>query len=295
MAEKDVTEKKLLDYADVFADIVNVTLFDGQRIIEERDLADALPRSVYKLDGKMHEQERDVAKFWKKNQLRISLIGLENQSEAEADMPLRVIGYDGAAYRSELNADKKGKPKVRYPVVTLVLYFGYQTHWNKARSLKECFDIPEPLEPFVNDYPLHVIEVAWLPDETIAKFQSDFKLVADYFSQMRKDESYDPMPDEIQHVRETLELLSALSGDDRFWESGKGVKEGEKFTMRSVALDKIEARGEARGRKEGIAAATMKIVRKMLTMKMPYDSIAESTEMPVEEVVRIAKESGLAY
>ncbi|MDY6267356.1 MAG: Rpn family recombination-promoting nuclease/putative transposase [Selenomonadaceae bacterium] len=291
MAEKDVAEKKLLDYADVFADIVNVALFDGQRIIAESDLADALPRSVYKLDGKMHEQERDVAKFWKKNQLRISLIGLENQSEAEADMPIRVIGYDGAAYRSELNADEKGKPKVRYPIVTLVLYFGYQTHWNKERRLKECFDIPEPLEPYVNDYPLHVVEVAWLPDEIIAKFQSDFKLVADYFSQMRKDETYDPMPDEIQHVRETLELLSALSGDNRFWESGKDVKEGEKFTMRSVALDKIEARG----RKEGITAATMKIVRKMLTMKMPYDSIAESTEMPIEEVVRIAKESGLAY
>lgn len=27
MAEKDVAEKKLLDYADVFADIVNVALF----------------------------------------------------------------------------------------------------------------------------------------------------------------------------------------------------------------------------------------------------------------------------
>lgn len=299
MAEKDIAEKKLLDYADVFADIVNVSLFDGEHIIEEQDLADALPRSVYKLDGKVHEQERDVAKFWKKNQLRISLIGLENQSEAESDMPMRVIGYDGAAYRAELNADKKGQPQERYPVVTLVLYFGYKTHWDKARRLKECFDIPASLEPFVNDYPLHIIEVAWLSDETIAKFQSDFKFVADYFSQMRKDETYDPMPDEIQHVRETLDLLSALSGDKRFWESGKDVKKGEKFTMRSVALDKIEARGrkegEERGRKEGIAAATMKIVRKMLTMKMPYASIAESTEMPVNEVIRIAKESGLAY
>ena len=105
--------------------------------------------------------------------------------------------------------------------VTLVLYFGYQTRWDKARRLKECFEIPEPLEPYVNDYPLHVIEVAWLPDETIAKFQSDFKLVADYFSQMRKDETYDPMPDEIRHVRETLDLLSVLSGDERCWESGK--------------------------------------------------------------------------
>ena len=29
MGEKDITEKTLEDYADVFADIVNVLLFDG--------------------------------------------------------------------------------------------------------------------------------------------------------------------------------------------------------------------------------------------------------------------------
>ena len=283
MAEKDIAEKKLLDYADVFADIVNVTLFDGRRIMEEQELADALPRSVYKLDGKVHEQERDVAKFWKRNQIRISLIGLENQSEAEADMPLRIIGYDGAAYRSELNEDETGKPKVRYPVVTLVLYFGYQTRWDKARRLKECFEIPEPLEPYVNDYPLHVIEVAWLPDETIAKFQSDFKLVADYFSQMRKDETYDPMPDEIRHVRETLDLLSVLSGDERFWESGKDVKRGERFTMRSVALDRIEARGAARGEKRGREQTWVASVRNLMkSMQMTAQQAAEALAVPAE-------------
>ena len=150
MPEKDALEKKLLDYADVFADIWNVLLFGGRRIIAEQDLSDALPRSIYKSDGKVHEQERDVAKFWKKNQLRIALIGIENQSAVDEDMPLRVISYDGAAYRAEMHADKPHTPKVRYPVVTIVLYFGYEKHWNKARRLKDCFDIPEELEPLVN-------------------------------------------------------------------------------------------------------------------------------------------------
>ena len=49
----------------------------------------------------------------------ISLIGFENQTEADRDMPLRVLGYDGADYRNQLSA-KGGL----YPVVTLVLYFG---------------------------------------------------------------------------------------------------------------------------------------------------------------------------
>ncbi len=38
MSEKDMTEKNLEDFDDVFADIVNVLLFNGQRLIEESDL-----------------------------------------------------------------------------------------------------------------------------------------------------------------------------------------------------------------------------------------------------------------
>ena len=47
MAEKDATEKTLESYADVFADIVNVLLFNGRRLIAPNDLRDALPRSIY--------------------------------------------------------------------------------------------------------------------------------------------------------------------------------------------------------------------------------------------------------
>ena len=63
MAEKDMTEKTLEDYDDVFADIVNVLLFNGQRHITEKDLSSETARSIYKADGKLHEQERDVAKY----------------------------------------------------------------------------------------------------------------------------------------------------------------------------------------------------------------------------------------
>ena len=38
MGEKDIAEKILLAYNDVFSDIVNVLLFGGQEIIRENDL-----------------------------------------------------------------------------------------------------------------------------------------------------------------------------------------------------------------------------------------------------------------
>ncbi len=106
MSAKDIMEKTLEGYNDVFADIMNVLLFQGERIVQVEDLSDALPRSYYKVSGEVREQERDVAKYWRKHQIRIATLGIENQTEEDADMPLRVLGYDGAAYRDQI---KKGK------------------------------------------------------------------------------------------------------------------------------------------------------------------------------------------
>ena len=84
MGEKDMAEKLLEDYPDVFADIVNVLLFDGKQEVRSEELAQSGLRSQFKADsGRMHEEERDVAKYWMKNGRIAALIGLENQTEAK--------------------------------------------------------------------------------------------------------------------------------------------------------------------------------------------------------------------
>ena len=62
MGEKDIAEKILMDNDDVFADVVNGLIFDGKPIIEEINLSNVKDKSQYKISGKIHEQERDVAK-----------------------------------------------------------------------------------------------------------------------------------------------------------------------------------------------------------------------------------------
>lgn len=96
MAEKDIAEKTLEAYNDVFADIVNVLLFHGRHFVKEDELEEESPDSSYKADGRLHAQERDVAKYWKKGLVRIALYGLENQTGIDRDMPLRLFSYDGA-------------------------------------------------------------------------------------------------------------------------------------------------------------------------------------------------------
>ncbi len=113
MAEKDIAEKALEAYNDVFADIINVLLFGGKHLVKEDELADESLHSSYKADGKLHVQERDVAKYWRKGLVRIAMYGIENQTDIDKDMPLRLFSYDEAAYRAQLLADKDMKKKQR--------------------------------------------------------------------------------------------------------------------------------------------------------------------------------------
>ena len=244
MAEKDMIEKTLEGYNDVFADIVNGLLFGGEPLIDEKSLVDAAPASMYKIDGDVHEEERDVAKYWvnqgEKVNVRISLLGMENQTKYDPDMPLRVMGYDGAAYRAELSG------KERYPVVTLVLNFSSR-RWGKAKSLYDCLHIPKELRPYVSNYQMNVFDIAFLTDEQVSRFHSDFKIVADYFAHHRTDPDYRPTdPERFRHTDELLKLFSVLMDDPRFEMTLKSEKGGKPKTM-CEALDRIEARGEQRG------------------------------------------------
>lgn len=122
MGEKDLTENYLAAYNDVFADIINVLLCDGKQVILQEHLEADGNKTIYKADKKVHEQERDIAKFWKDGHIKIALLGLENQTDAHPYMPLRMIGYDGAAYRSQILKEHENEEK--YPVISIVLYFG---------------------------------------------------------------------------------------------------------------------------------------------------------------------------
>lgn len=246
LAEKDITEKILEAYNDVFADIVNVLLFDGEEIIKPEELIDQAPRAAYKVDGKIREIERDVAKRWSKQNIRIACVGLENQTKADPDMPLRVIGYDGAEYRAELNGTD------RYPVVTLVLYFGFDKHWDQPRNLLGCFDVPEAFKPYVRDYEINLFEIAYLTDEKVKLFKSDFGIVADYFVQKQRNGDYKPEPRQMQHVQEVLQLLSVMTGDHRFEETFSEDTQGGVKTMCDV-LDRVEKKGKAEGKAQGKA------------------------------------------
>ena len=254
MQDKDITQKVLEKYNDVFADILNVLLFNGRDVVEESTLIDALPMSMLKIDGRVRSQERDIAKYWRKSKINVALFGLENQTTPNRLMPLRVLGYDGAEYVKQ--SRKENIDKAKYPVITLVLYLGYEKEWNYPKTLFEVLDIDEDIKPYVNDFKINLFEIAYLDKEKINLFKSDFRILADYLYQMRVNKDYIADETTIEHVEELLTLMSAMTGDNRFEETINDLKEKEKINMCEV-LDRVEARGIEKGIEQGIKRGTI--------------------------------------
>ena len=290
MKDKDSVMKTLESYNDVFADIVNVLLFDGKRVVRKNALSDTMPYSYYKTrrrkagkaasrnqsagtnpksnDEKakpeIHGQERDVSKFWKHGRIRLCLIGFENQTTVEPLMPFRVMSYDAAGYMQQF----LDKERVQcYPVITLVLYFGTKRRWKKNLSLKDVVSVPPELEPFVNDYRINVAELAWLTDEQINAFRSDFREIAVYLRCVRTEKPFHGSRRKLKHAFEVIDMLRAMSGNEgafrtivpelkKMIENDKGgdVNMCDPIQM---ALDESFSKGLRSGRKEGRSEGRM--------------------------------------
>ena len=224
-------------------------MFNGRQVVKPDELENSKDKSRFKaLNGKITEQERDVAKWWKKKNIkvRLALFGLENQTIPDPKICFRLYGYDGAAYKSQYEEERQ------YPVITLVLYFNHVRHWKGAKTLFEGMEVSDEIKPFVNDYKMNLFEIAWLTEEQVKMFRSDFRIVADYYVQLRKNKNYIPNPDTIKHVDAIMKLMTALTGDSRFEDTVNNTPADErrKITMCKV-LDDAEKRGKEIGKKIG--------------------------------------------
>ena len=260
MGEKDILEKKLLMFNDVFADFVNGIMFDGKDVVKEYELVDLSGWSHYKGDDSKHRfQDRDVVKLWKKENVVISLIGIENQDIPDEDMVFRVISYDGASYRTQLvekerrkrkkNAGIEGELQDIFPVITFVIYYG-EEEWRHETTLHKRLNLDSELKHYVSDYSINLIDLKKLSEDDINKFKKDFKLIADY---MVKGSKHKADRIDLNHPEEVSELILRLTGEELPFEveCEEGGKNMEKFF--EPMFERAEARGEARGRAEGRA------------------------------------------
>lgn len=292
MAGVDRAEKKLEDYNDVFAEILNVLLFKKD-LVEESQLENGPTESVYKAENKeLRGQFRDTAKYYKKAGITISSFGMENQSVTDHDMPVRVMGYDYSSYRSQIDSGKN-----RYPVITVVLNFS-DKKWSGPVHLKDMLEIPEGMEDFVKDYEITVFDIAFLPDETINKFKSTFKHVAHFFKNRRFPDKYQPLDEKIEHLEAFLDLLEVFTGDCKYAEVKDELlsrqKEGDEVTMCSIVEkftnDGIE-QGIERGIEQGIEQGHRQVILNMYKKGCDAGMIADLSGISFQIVNEILNQN----
>ena len=184
----------------------------------------------------------------------------------------------------------------RYPVITLVLYFGARP-WKKPLCLYDVIDVPEVLKPFVNDFKLNLIDVPRLTPEQVKKYKGDFQIIADYFVQQSRQGEYVPLNKPIQHPDSFLKLMSVLTRDKRYSEVLEDFADGQEGVRMCEVLDRVEARGEARGRAAGELAGAEKsrveMIQNMLKENISIEVVAKVARMTVEQVALIGKKAAI--
>lgn len=115
--KKDIAQKRLEEYNDIFAEIFNEIVAGGQLIVDEHRLT-ALPTEavVPGGDGQLHEGRRDVCKADQEGNCYRLILALENQAGCDNTMPQRQMGYDFAAYEDQIRRIMKNcSHSIRHP------------------------------------------------------------------------------------------------------------------------------------------------------------------------------------
>lgn len=285
MADKDLAEKYLESFSDVFADIYNVLLFRKEILLEE-GLEEGPTESIYKVEeNNFRNQFRDTVKLYKNGLYKVASFGIENESRIDQNMPIRIMGYDYAVYRVQIDREEERK----YPAITIVLNFS-DTEWKSPNALFDILDVSPELRPYVNDYKIFVFNIAFLPEKVRKEFKSDFKIVADFFAEKRLGR-YNPKehPEAICHVEAVLNLLRVFTNDKTYVKIEKTVAErkaGEVITMCTFAEEMtnkgIEI-GEAQGIKIGEAREKISVARNLLDL-LTDEIIAEKVGLELATV-----------
>ena len=274
---RDLTEKNLVEKAEVFADISNVNLYDGRNVIQPENL-ELLPQEMHYKDseGKPAKVMADVRMRWRKNGSVIAMIQIENQSEINNIMPIRDLGYIFNNYNEQIKEHQRenerngkrfyarelGDDEHLQPVITFVLYYGKE-EWKRPLSILDMLDLDETekkeLEPFLLNHKIHLISLSRLDEKEVEKYKSDFWHVIKFltlhgYGKTRKYLEEESGKRKLKHPEEVQNVLYALSSDKRFLEAdlANDGKEEPKMGQISDVLDQIEAIMFDKGVEQGI-------------------------------------------
>ncbi len=115
--------------------------------------------------------------------------------------------------------------------------------------------IPQGLESYVQDYKIKVFDIAYLEDEVIENFTSDFREVARFFKQKRLNGEFPQNKRPLKHPAEVVQFFAQFTKDEQYDhivpEIIKNIEQGGEISMCNLA-DKLVNEGIVKGIQQGI-------------------------------------------
>ena len=232
---------------------------------------------------------------------------IEHQSTWNENIPLRMLPYIDHVYAKIIKlieAQRAMYQETRVKIPTPKFYMLY--NGKPRQKERDELLLSDAFEESGGDLELrvHVIDISYSETNDILKACAPLYGYSYLVHRIRYHKRQGDSDDDAI-AKAIIECSKAGILTDFLKKNGKEVtdmfrlqwneKDAQRF-WKEEAEAKGMKKGMEKGRIEGIAATTLKIVRNLLKgKKLTYEEIAASADTTVEDVIRIAKESHLAY
>ena len=237
MREKDAVSNVFFKDPARVADLLNGYIYHGQQVVKAENVQN-LGERVYRVKGKYgkvkaEELTLDVVSEVIQ-QMQVSIVCLQNQSDVHYAMPVRVMNEE---------------------VITIVVYWGKEP-WDGPRHLKEILKLekcPLELQKFIVDYPIHLLEVRQYANSEA--FMTDIKYVFGFLQRDKDKEELSAYVEGNKNIfsglkESTYNLLSVMSRCSRLKQVKKEVEKEGAYDM-CEAIEGIYEDGKREGKREG--------------------------------------------
>ncbi len=309
MGKLDRKDKPFFSNAERFAELININLYQGDKVLVPEDLT-LLRRRYPSLVGESGEKERDVMMLDEKHHI---CYGLEIETESDYSMPERVLVYDACEYEHQIRAihkehirrkdykhyrEKKSRMKESdfiLPVITVVLYLG-EEGWTGRNTLLQMFHkavrADRLYEAYIKGYDFPLIEVHKVEPED---YQTDLR---EFFEamhcrgdrkrmmQLLQTERFQNLSDETEQAIAVHLYMKGLM--EKMEKEGASMCKAIREWMEEERREgKIE--GEKEGKKEGKREERIHIIRRMIEEGLDEQFIRKITRCTKTEFAAAGK------
>jgi len=288
MSIKNDLSREYIKNNEVFSDIINYYIFNGEEIIKPNDLHDLDTVYSKEIRNASINKIRDIVKrvcIKETKNNYYSIIGIENQSSIDKYMVIRNYLYDALEYdRQKSKKDDKIEMKIK-PVITIVIYYGLRK-WNAPRSLHELLRIDDnnPFKEEIDNYKLRLISLNELKLDDVLKFRSRFRQFSAYMSVANKKEEFYKYSNDIRFKNIDKETAHML---DTFVNINLDINYDEEVVDMCKAIREIRKDGILIGREEGAINKEREIIITMSNNGFDDNTISKALSLDIKYVKEV--------